>query len=618
MSKSFSVLDMVDKYSQDNNLPVSDIFNKTEEKKEEVKTEGRDWTPDASLLEDMPELNQPIGAIYHKDEIKVESNNEGLNNIMDENAKRDATQVMDELSRKQFNIEEAKKRRGYKKLQIPPGSLQTKIMIAASDIDYDNAQKKLDLLFDEIEELYPDMILERSSNESIKTHMSDIKDIPVNEVKSPEVNKEPKKVIIEDKISTNDKVEDVKVDEFVKESNLQVIIDKTKLHDVAWSTEDVSKIKKARSIELKIIEDVEIKIGDIEEVEENMVDNVLSKYTRKTNDVVAALPASKYRATFTGLTYPEVLDLSTSQEMNTLDGEWKKWSICFNHIKNPSIGEFEEYYIYNKDGKEYRVKNINEVPDGIQSHQVTKFEDFLRKTSYIDLDFMLWKILCATTRNKEIIAIDCKAVKNAETDELCNHTYDWIYSPEDLLVLNSINPTILEEMKEVGEASSFEDCIKVYKTSSVIKTSSVELSDSKFILNIGHISAYEYLNNIYSFIKSLEETDGTDPTIVSKGMAYATLVVIKSVLLPSNNKYLKVSTPQGIVKVLNQLNEVDWQTISEITKLSIEPYQFKYSLRDIVCPSCKNKSSIEIEDMSKMLFILALSLSSVQVTLKKD
>ena len=104
---------------------------------------------------------------------------------------------------------------------------------------------------------------------------------------------------------------------------------------------------------------------------------ILSQYTRKVNDIVGALPASKYRATFTGLSYTNILDLAHSQELSNIDGEKKRWSIAYEHIKNPSIGPFID------------------------------FEDFLKKTSFLDIDFILWKILCATTMEKEIISIDC-------------------------------------------------------------------------------------------------------------------------------------------------------------------------------------------------------------------
>jgi uncharacterized protein PF11_0207 len=632
MDKKFSVMDMVDDYTNENNISAADIFNKVEEPApeplqedvieeiEERPKKERDWNPDASLLEDLPELKQTAGAVYDKSEIRTATDS-SLQNITDEMAKKDAVQAMGELQRKEFNIEEAKKRRGYVKLQIPPGELQTRILIAASDPAYDKAQKNLDALFDEIEQLYPDMILERIEKENKGN--TKIIDIPKQEeVKKEEVQPVPE-VLKEEIKEVKEPVKETIVESpIVEEKDIidetKIIIDKSALPTIAWNEEEIKKIRKSRSIELNIVERDSIEIGEIEELDVNMVDVVLAKHHRKTNDVVSALPASKYRATFTGLTYPEVFDLTAAQDMNSLDGEWKKWSICFDHMKNPSIGEFEEYYIYNKDGKEYKVKSVEQVPDNIQSHHVTKFEDFLRKTSYIDLEFMLWKILCATTRDQEILGITCHAVID-NTGKECRHTYDWVYSPSELISLDEIRPFILEEMKQVGEASSTEEIMKAYKSSSINTLTTVKLVDSEFIINVGHANAYDYLTKIYSLQKSLDESlNQNDTSLVSKTLYYSSLVVIRSILIPKDGKYMRVSSIDGIVKILSTLDEVDWQIISEIVNMSTSPYQFNFRIKNLVCPKCKSKSSADIESMADLLFIIAQSLSSVQVTLKKD
>ena len=631
MDKKFSVMDMVDDYTNENNILAADIFKaKTpepepvqddiiEEEIEKPAKKERDWNPDESVLDDLPELKQKAGAVYDKSELTTSDGS--LQNIADEMAKKDAVQAMDDLSRKEFNIEEAKKRRGYIKLQIPPGELQTRILIAASDNNFDKAQKKLDEIFDEVENTYPEFILERSQKEvKEETKIIDVPKQPeVEEVKqtTPEPVQDHRKEEAIPEIKKEDIVEENKVES----TDTKVIIDKTNIPDISWSEEDIKKIKKSRTIELNIVEAADIELGEVEDIDGNVVDMVLESYNRQVNEVIAPLPASKYRASFTGLTYPEVLDLTTSEKISSLDGEWKKWSICFNHIKNPSIGAFEEYYLYKKDGKEIKVKTVNEVPENVEYHQVTKFEDFLRKTSVSDLTFMLWKILCATTRNQEIVTIDCKAVKNDGV--LCGHTYDWVYDPTQLLDVTSIPAFLLEEMREVAEAATGEEVMKLFKSSSLNTQSTVKLIDSGFIIYLRHISTHDYLTKVYSIIKRLDEEAAgeeiTDPTIISRSMAASTLLIIKSILVPkADGKYVRISSPEGIIKAVTKLNEVDWQTITEISKMSLDPYQFTYTLRDLVCPNCKNRSTVVIEKMEDLLFIIAQSLSSVQVTLKRD
>lgn len=639
---NFSVMGMIDSYASEQNVDANDIFKRPNtqqpvpenepsitvedaaiSKNQNVpsefhKKQKREWSPDASLTEGMPEL-QKKAAVYEKGEIREEKH-DPLKNIMDDVALKESRESMDDMSRKTANIEDAKARHGITKLQIPAGEIQTRFLIAASDPDYKVAQSKLDELLDEVERVYPEFILERvtepSPNGDLNENIGKVDNITHEQQSSVTGAPDNNKVV-----QMPERKEESSISEPQdEEKDVKVIIDKSALSTVSWSEEEVAKIKKSRSIELNIVEGSKIKFGEIEDVSENFVDRVLEQYQRKTNDIVAVLPASKYRATFTGLSYPEVLDLSTSQEMNTIDAEWKKWSICFDHIKNQSIGAWEEYYLYTDPdtGKEIRVETSEGVPDGIDPHFVSKFEDFLRKTSFMDLDFMLWKILCATAKDKEIISIDCHAVNKVNgQDQQCGNTYDWIYSPSDLLDMTSINVAVLDEMKEAGEASTVEDIMRIYKSAPVNSMDTVELTTSGFVAVIGHVSAHEYLSSIYPIIKSLEE-DNDDPTVVSRGMTYMTLSVVKAILIPNGKGgYKRIKGAKSIAKVVKQLDEFDWQTIMEISRMAMEPYQFKYSLKDIVCPKCKNRSTIRVEDMSRMLFIVARSLSSVQVTLKK-
>ena len=91
-------------------------------------------------------------------------------------------------------------------------------------------------------------------------------------------------------------------------------------------------------MELTLVEVVPIEYSQIEDAPDNVIDALLAPYQYKVNSIESPLPASKYRATFTGLPYPEVIDLSNAQEMDTIEGEMKKWSIAFNHMRNQSIG----------------------------------------------------------------------------------------------------------------------------------------------------------------------------------------------------------------------------------------------------------------------------------------
>lgn len=145
---------------------------------------------------------------------------------------------------------------------------------------------------------------------------------------------------------------------------------------------------------------------------------------------------------------------------------------------------------------------------------------------------------------------------------------------------------------------------------------SIELPSSKFRVVFGHISAYDYLNSIYPETIKIRENENA---MVSEVHSCIPLYIVKYFLLPKEDgKYIRVRDIHAMQRILNNLDEIDWQTIGELMKIMIEPYQLIYRVKDIVCPQCKTKSDIHIDKMDRMLFIVAQSLNNVTVTLKRN
>lgn len=595
---------------------------------------GTGWMPDAELLEGMDEFT-PV--TYSKEELIEDTSDQPLKNIADENAIQEAMDKMDELERKRVNIEEAKARHGIKVFRIPEGVFHVRIFAAAGDNNHKRAQEELDKIFNEIKTTYPQFIASwedgtpnvvngKYNEKAAKRREEEVQ----NEIKKREdetgntISEDEVKQVYEDlgyDMSKDNINRDAISSSEGQDPVVKIIIDKRNLDQVSFSKDDLEKIRKSRTVELNIVEHLDIDYSQIDDVPDNAIDEVLAPYQRTVNDVTAALPASKYRATFTGLTYPEVLDLQNSVEMNDIDGERKKWTICFNHIKNMSIGPWEEYQWYTDPttNEIVRIGFTDPAPVGIlrsQIHVVTKFDDFLKKTSFLDLDFMLWKILCATAMETEIISIDCHA--NITPGVRCDKSYDWVYAPNELLLLDTINPAILEEMEKTATVTGKDEILANYNSSMLRTDNTIKLAKSGFTVVFGHISAYDYLNSVYMEIEALKDMDENDPTIGSRSLNYILLTSIKAFLIPKEGgRWGRITGIKNLSKSINTLNEIDWLTLQEIVRIMIEPYQFQYALRDVVCPHCKNRSTIDIDNMAQLLFIVAQSLNSVDVTLKR-
>ena len=632
-NNNFNVLDMVEEVAADQNIDAAELFAKPEtptaeikeapieeqqiETKEEPKKK-KEWVPDESLTADMPELHQSTGVVYDAKDVKLEEDTT-LRNLSDDDAVSASNDSMDMRDRQFANVRDAMKRNNIVYFQIPDDHLDgatyhARIMTAAGDRNYQKGQNELDAIYAEIEKLHPEWVHKlEQSDATFAGEERSIFDLPTND-DFPTV----KEVPISNTVTIDDELEDEPPAPVIDTTT--VTIDKTQLPQITWSPEELDKIKKSRTIELKIVESSPIEFSSIKEADTNVIDSIIDTYVRKTNDNVGTLPASQYRATFTGLSYAEVLDLSTSQDMNNLDGERSKWSICFNHMKNQSIGAWESYVLYidPETGSEKRVDSTIDVPENVDPdtvHRVTKFEDFLRKTSYLDLEFMLWKILCATAMSKEIITITCRAKIG---DNQCNNEYDWVYNPAELLQVNSVDPAILEEMKKTGEAKTFEEIKAQYMASPVMSNNTVKLPNSGLIVVYGHVSAYEYLNSLYELSHDLANKEEHDASDISTMLAYRAMLVTKMFLIPNGDgSYSKVSTVDGMLKIFNTLDEVDWQVVEQLTDMMTTPYALQYAMRDVKCPKCGNVTSIPINSMRRMLFILTQSLNSVNVSLKK-
>lgn len=636
-NEKISVLDMVNDYASDNGMDPADIFKKPEPKKEQepVETVSDAETEVASepvipaekpaeekvevsdsqksmmeLAKGMSEFTGSSGVVYNKEDVHLKE--EPLKNIADEDAINEAQGEFNEEERMHQNIEEAKKRFGISKLQIPEGFEQVNFRIAASDPDHRKAQEALDKLFDNLIKLHPEFILEWSdpSKKPVTTASDDAGEHLDDQ--APDNNEAP----------AAEQSEIVLTREPNKDDEVNVVIDKRNASEINWSEDEVSKIRRARTINLNIVEDQTVNFGTITNISGNAVDDLLSKYERTANDIVAALPASKYRATFTGLTYAEVVDLSASQEMNTYDGERKKWTICYSHIRNQSIGPWEEYIEYEDPATKKMVRDsvgatIPDDVDGDTVHTVTKFEDFMRKTSYADLEFMLWKILCATSMDKELIQITCGSL--LPNGKPCHHVYDWIYSPNELLDITKVNSGVLKDMKETGEASGPEQIKKVYESSLLNSSDCATLPKSGIIAVFGHVSANTYLEELYSPIKDSEDNINTDPDALANRLHYQNLLSVKQFRIPNKKDggYYNISGVNDLLKVLDALDDIDYQVVSKVVSMETEPYKFKFSMRDVVCPKCKNRTIIPINDMTDLLFLLAQSLATTNITLGK-
>ena len=174
---SFNVMDVVNSFdASDDSEKIKELFTKEPKPEESIKEEKvnhnseenqqsdqkkKMWVPDQDLIGDMNELHA-VPVTYSQEELEVKDTD--LQNIADEMLKDTSLDTMNELARQEFNIKALKKRHNIE-LKIPDGELKVCIINAASDTNFERAQKKLDEIIETIRTTYPQCIFEKKKME---------------------------------------------------------------------------------------------------------------------------------------------------------------------------------------------------------------------------------------------------------------------------------------------------------------------------------------------------------------------------------------------------------------------------------------------------------------------
>ena len=585
------------------------IFKQEEEIKEEpvkeepkvekpVKKVQKEWIPDAELLKDLPEAQvKPV--TYSKDEY-IEKMDHSLLDVQDEETKKDASKYLDMMQIQERHLQKIKDKMGIEMFKIPDNVLEgqtvrTQLMIAASETTEARAMEALEIQVKNIMAKYPEFIVMKPKDPNFKQPLAPVPDgIVIDQDVSTDLS-EPKPVN-QEPTENKDKVD--------------IIIDKTGQANISFTKEEKEKLAMTKQIELKIVDAMELKFNSIEdETEETVLEPFLREHRRQINDVTFVLPGSRYRGTIHGLSFTEVLDLSYQRDLTATDTVLKILTTIFDHISNTSI-PFQENWTWTDPASKKKVVaySFAEVPKDIVPTHNTRFTDFLKKTAFVDYQFILWKLLCATASANEIVPLDCGG-------ENCNEQFPWIYHPEELLDQTALNPAILDYMKQVGEASSEEEIQRLFKQSPVNDSNCVELPTSKIKTIFGTVSCYDYLYSVLPEIQAVQEKD--DKVTEMDLLMIGCLPVIKAFLVPKDDKgnFIKVTSVSRIREIITSLDAVDIATIQQLIEKIGSAYKFNFAIRGAKCPKCGQVQNLDV-GVDALLFFMIQSQRQTQVILK--
>ena len=318
---------------------------------------------------------------------------------------------------------------------------------------------------------------------------------------------------------------------------------------------------------------------------------IIRDFTSTMSDVQFTLPASGFRATMTGINWFDALGLADVAGKTEQDKAIEQWSMFYKHMKNVSIGEF------------------------------TDFEDFLKKTKYVDASVIMWALLTATTGDEEEFGYTC-------TNEKCEKTFAIKYNPHSVAHINESN--ITDEYFRASKASPGQEALDVFHEMGGHHLY-YTLPDSGAILELSQPSAYDMIqkklrtqDKLQKQLKAeYEEVEDKDSY---QGARLQFLMginqFIDSIIIPGpteNDPKYKYTTWDDIVKILTNLSWKDTNMLSPLMTALAKRFASPIDMyvEDVTCPHCgKHLQRLYITNIqSQLLFNASRRYQNTEINL---
>ena len=293
-------------------------------------------------------------------------------------------------------------------------------------------------------------------------------------------------------------------------------------------------------------------------IENTMMEGIIEPYNSDMTDLPIALPMSAYRCRIRGLNMFEMFTLNSLNSGNESDAQLKIWQMIYEHIKNPSIGAFANY------------------------------EDFLKKTDFRDQSTLLWGMFVATADEEEVVPVHCG-------NDKCKNPIEIHYIPREMVRIDEEN--IPDYYTDVQNASVGKDAIEIYNRAHS-KHKLYELPESKYLVEVGAMSAYEYITDKLPIERELhlryrpDDVDLKEQLSPEEEQNVAIMLMylrsIKSITINKNGKSYKFTNWRDLEKIIStSLGNNDLMILINIVqRISVMSSPLHYEIEVGHCPKC--------------------------------
>lgn len=387
--------------------------------------------------------------------------------------------------------------------------------------------------------------------------------------------------------------------------NVNVNIDVAPNQPVTVNIDDdvVKSINKKRVVNINVREMTNADMDKIVVIENSPKEGIIRSFETGIGYTPITLPLSGYRCMIKPLNFFDMISMTAPNNNSIVDYQLKRWRTIYDHLKNPSIGEFEN------------------------------FEDFLKKTKYNDLPLLEWGLLTATSDDEESLTLECGNPK-------CKQEFVHMYTPRTLI---HPNPDKLPpEFDEISRTSG-QRAIDIF-TAFNTKRVRYKLPISGIIIEINEPSAYYHLYTTLPLIvdryrakfpddptmehfQNIQQYMQRDPRIMEFAITSSMITRISAIVVPppEDENYnepheYRFTNWDDIEEQLGMIPMDDTLAIFKIVSEADDHQPMEFYVSGIQCPHCGRKEprGLPVTNLvENLIFRVSRRLQNTEINLTK-
>lgn len=296
--------------------------------------------------------------------------------------------------------------------------------------------------------------------------------------------------------------------------------------------------------------------------QKNTIENIFGKVS--TTEVVCI--QSGYSATMSALNYKDILTI-TNSSLSSYETKKNLFNTVYDKIVKLSFSG-------------------NKKP---------KFEDWMKITSYGDLETLLYGIYCSTFQEKSSISFRCPH---------CDKDVNVTILNQDLIQVEDNENTRAEISDEINEISLKSDSMENMMNFSLVSVNddnkkrnikNIKLSEKPFIFSI----KLPTLNDVLHMLKIINES-----VLASLSADISNILLLTNCVYvqKDNKKYFPVGNKNDILKLINSLTVDDIGILKTAVYELLSHKHIYYEIKKQKCPNCgKDIFNISM-DIENLLF----------------